>query len=266
MGKQLTGNAPATKPQPPAASALDRDEVAKFEALAEEFWDPAGPMRPLHKLNPLRIAYIRDHATRLLAPPTGAEAGAGGLRPLAGLSVADIGCGAGLLSEPMARLGAAVTGVDPSPRSIEIARAHAAATGLAIDYRATNVEALAEAGERFDVVLAMEVIEHTTDPDLFICELADITRPGGLVVLSTLNRTARSWLLGIVAAEYVLGWLPRGTHQWQRFVPPATLARLLRRRGLRILDTQGVVYRPHRDDFVTSRDLSVNYMISAVKD
>ncbi len=261
MGKQLTGTAPATPPQPQGASALDRDEVAKFEALAEEFWDPSGPMRPLHKLNPLRIAYIRDHATRLLAP-----AGTGGLRPLAGLRLADIGCGAGLLSEPMARLGARVTGVDPSPRSIEIARAHAAATGLAIDYRATSVEALAEAGELFDVVLAMEVIEHTTDPDLFICELADITRPGGLVVLSTLNRTARSWLFGIVAAEYVLGWLPRGTHQWQRFVPPATLARLLRRRGLRVIDTEGVVYRPHRDDFVRSRDLGVNYMISAVKD
>jgi 2-polyprenyl-6-hydroxyphenyl methylase/3-demethylubiquinone-9 3-methyltransferase len=263
MGKQLTGIARDAPPQPQGASALDRDEVAKFEALAEEFWDPSGPMRPLHKLNPLRIAYIRDHATRLLAP---AGAGAGGLRPLAGLRLADIGCGAGLLSEPMARLGAEVTGVDPSPRSIEIASAHAAAAGLAIDYRATNVEALAEAGELFDVVLAMEVIEHTTDPDLFICELADITRPGGLVVLSTLNRTARSWLLGIVAAEYILGWLPRGTHQWQRFVPPATLARLLRRRGLRVIDTQGVVYRPHRDDFVTSRDLSVNYMISAVKD
>ncbi|MEZ5863636.1 MAG: bifunctional 2-polyprenyl-6-hydroxyphenol methylase/3-demethylubiquinol 3-O-methyltransferase UbiG [Geminicoccaceae bacterium] len=261
MGKQLTGSARAATPQPQGASALDRDEVAKFEALAEEFWDPAGPMRPLHKLNPLRIAYVRDHAMRLLAP-----AGAGGLRPLAGLRLADIGCGAGLLSEPMARLGAEVTGVDPSPRSIEIARAHAAATGLAIDYRATSVEALAEAGTLFDVVLAMEVIEHTTDPDLFICELADITRPGGLVVLSTLNRTARSWLLGIVAAEYVLGWLPRGTHQWQRFVPPATLARLLRRRGLRVIGTQGVVYRPHRDDFVTSRDLAVNYMISAVKD
>lgn len=264
MGKQLTGNASAVPQPPPGVTALDRDEVAKFEALAEEFWDPSGPMRPLHKLNPLRIAYIRDHATRLLAA-AGAGAGAGGFRPLAGLRLADIGCGAGLLAEPMARLGAEVTGVDPSPRSIEIARAHAATTGLAIDYRATSVEALAEAGELFDVVLAMEVIEHTTDPDLFICELADITRPGGLVVLSTLNRTARSWLLGIVAAEYVLGWLPRGTHQWRRFVPPATLARLLRRRGLRVVDTRGVVYRPHRDDFVTSRDLAVNYMIAAVK-
>ena len=261
MGKQLTGSVSATNPPPSSVTALDPKEVAKFEALAEEFWDPAGPMRPLHKLNPLRIAYIRDHATRLLAP-----AGAGGLRPLEGLRLADIGCGAGLLSEPMARLGALVTGIDPSPRSIEIARAHGVLAGLAIDYRTTDVEALGEAGERFDVVLAMEVIEHTTDPDLFVCELADITRPGGLVVLSTLNRTARSWLLGIVAAEYVLGWLPRGTHQWRRFIPPATLARLLRRRGLRVIDTQGVVYRPHRDDFVTSRDLAVNYMIAAVKD
>lgn len=261
MGKQLTGSVSAKNPPPSSVTALDPLEVAKFEALAEEFWDPAGPMRPLHKLNPLRIAYIRDHATRLLAP-----AGAGGLRPLEGLRLADIGCGPGLLSEPMARLGALVTGIDPSPRSIEIARAHSALAGLAIDYRATDVETLGEAGERFDLVLAMEVIEHTTDPDLFVCELADITRPGGLVVLSTLNRTARSWLLGIVAAEYVLGWLPRGTHQWRRFIPPATLARLLRRRGLRVIDTQGVVYRPHRDDFVLSRDLAVNYMIAAVKD
>ena len=261
MSKQLTGHASATNPPPSGTGALDPKEVSRFEALAEEFWDPEGPMRPLHRLNPLRIAYIRDHAAKLPA-----ASAAGGLRPLSGLRLADIGCGPGLLSEPMARLGAEVTAIDPSPRSIEIARSRSSLTGLDIDYRTTGVEALGEAGELFDVVLAMEVIEHTTDPDLFVYALADITRPGGLVVLSTLNRTARSWLLGIVAAEYVLGWLPRGTHQWRRFIPPATLARLLRRRGLRVVDTRGVVYRPHRDDFVISRNLAVNYMIAAVRD
>ncbi len=261
MGKQLTGSTSATLQPPSHTDALDPEEVARFEALAEEFWDPEGPMRPLHRLNPLRIAYIRDHAAKLRPPSE-----TGGLRPLAGLRLADIGCGPGLLSEPMARLGAEVTAIDPSPRSIEIARSRSGLTGLEIDYRATGVEALAEAGELFDVVLAMEVIEHTTDPDPFVCALADIVRPGGLVVLSTLNRTARSWLLGIVAAEYVLGWLPRGTHQWRRFIPPATLARLLRRRGLRVVDTKGVVYRPHRDDFVISRNLAVNYMIAAIRD
>lgn len=260
MSKQQSGAAVAAPP-PPDGPGLDRGEVAKFEALAAEFWDPNGPMRPLHQLNPLRIAYVRDHALRLLRP-----AGAGPMRPLAGLRVADVGCGAGLLSEPMTRLGAAVTGLDPSPRSIEIAAAHARAAGLAIDYRTTPLDELAEAGQRFDAVLAMEVIEHTPDPDLFVCQLADLTRPGGLVVLSTLNKTLRSYLLGIVAAERLLGWLPPGTHQWRRFVPPALLARLLRRRGLRVIDTTGVVYRPHRDDFVTSRDLGVNYMISATKD
>lgn len=244
-----------------AGEAVDGREVGKFEAIASEVWDPAGPMRPLHRLNPLRIGYIRDQAHDVLG--TGAAAA---LRPLQGVGLADIGCGAGLLAEPMARLGATVTGIDPSARSIGAARAHAEAGDLEIDYRAIGVESLAEAGAVFDIVLAMEVIEHTSDPDLFICQLADITRPGGLLVMSTLNRTVKSYLLGIVAAEYLLGWLPRGTHTWQRFIEPSMLARLLRRRGFRVIDTTGVVYRPAHGDFAKSRDRDVNYMLSAVRD
>jgi 2-polyprenyl-6-hydroxyphenyl methylase/3-demethylubiquinone-9 3-methyltransferase len=256
MSKQQSG---AARGAPDAA--VDAGEVGKFEAIAERVWDAAGPMRPLHLLNPLRIGYVRDQAHALLGTPDGAA-----LRPLAGVHLADIGCGAGLLAEPMARLGARVTAIDPSPRSIGAARAHAEASELEIDYRAGLVEGLAEAGEVFDLVLAMEVIEHTADPDLFICQLADITRPGGLLVMSTLNRTVRSYLLGIVAAERLLGWLPPGTHDWRRFMPPATLARLLRRRGFRVVDTTGVVYRPTHGDFVRSRDRSVNYLLSAVRD
>ena len=254
MSKQQSG-------QPATGEAVDGREVGKFEAIAAEVWDPAGPMRPLHRLNPLRIGYIREQAQSLLG--TGAAAS---LRPFEGVTLADIGCGAGLLAEPMARLGASVTGVDPSVRSIRAARAHAAASDLEIDYRAVGVETLADAGEVFDIVLAMEVIEHTGDPDLFICQLADITRPGGLLVMSTLNRTVKSYLLGVVAAEYLLGWLPRGTHDWRRFVEPSLLARLLRRRGFRVVDTTGVVYRPATGDFARSRDRDVNYMISAVRD
>lgn len=240
---------------------VDSGEVGKFEAMAEQVWDPKGPMRPLHLLNPLRIGYIREQAHSVIG-----SGGSRSLRPLEGVRLADVGCGAGLLSEPMTRLGADVTGIDLSPRSIGAAQAHARAGDLAIDYRATAVETLAAAGETFDVVLAMEVIEHTSDPDLFIAELADIARPGGLLVMSTLNRTAKSFVLGILAAEYALGWLPRGTHDWRRFVPPATLARLLRRRGFRVLDTTGVAYRPAEREFVTSRDCSVNYLLSAVRD
>jgi 2-polyprenyl-6-hydroxyphenyl methylase / 3-demethylubiquinone-9 3-methyltransferase len=241
--------------------ALDPGEVGKFERIADEVWDPAGPMRPLHRLNPVRIGYIRDQAHRVLGTP-----GAGALRPLMDTRLADIGCGAGLLSEPMARLGAEVTGIDPSPRSIGAARAHALAGDLVIDYRAATVESVAEAGELFDLVLAMEVIEHTSDADLFICQLADITRPGGLLVMSTLSRTLKSFLLGVVAAERLLRWLPAGTHDWQRFMVPSLLARLLRRRGFRLVDTTGVVYRPSHGDFVLSRDRDVNYMLSAVRD
>jgi 2-polyprenyl-6-hydroxyphenyl methylase / 3-demethylubiquinone-9 3-methyltransferase len=266
MSKQQSARRPsaaptATKPAPASGEAVDANEVGKFEAIAENVWDPAGPMRPLHRLNPLRIGYIRDQAHTVLG--TGAAAA---LRPLEGVGLADIGCGAGLLAEPMARLGATVTGIDPSARSIGAARAHAAASDLRIDYRTIGVETLADEGAVFDIVLAMEVIEHSSDPDLFICQLADITRPGGLLVMSTLNRTVKSYLLGIVAAEYLLGWLPHGTHAWQRFIEPSMLARLLRRRGFRVVDTTGVVYRPAHGDFVRSRDRDVNYMLSAVRD
>lgn len=260
MSKQQSARIGDAETAAPPAGLVDRDEVAKFEALAEQVWDPKGPMRPLHLLSPVRIGYIREQARAVL--DTGDAAS---LRPFGGLRLADIGCGAGLLSEPMARLGATVTGIDPSPRSIEIASTHAGLGDLLIDYRTTTVEALAEAGELFDIVLAMEVIEHTPDPDLFIAELADIVRPGGLLVMSTLNRTARAYFLGILAAERVLGWLPEGTHDWRRFLAPSALARLLRRRGFRVLDATGVVFRPAHGDFVAAADRSMNYMLSAVR-
>lgn len=260
MSKQQSARRRVPDARGVAAQAVDRSEVAKFEALAAAVWDPLGPMRPLHVLNPLRIGYIRAQAAAALGTPD-----ARSLRPLAGLRLADIGCGAGLLAEPMARLGAVVTGIDPSPRSIETARAHAARGELAIDYQSCTVEALAAAGERFDIVLAMEVVEHTPDPDLFIAELADITRPGALLVMSTLNRTLRAYLLGVLAAERVLHWLPAGTHDWRRFLAPSMLARLLRRRGFRVLDTTGVAYRPGHGDFVSSADRGVNYLLSAVR-
>lgn len=243
------------------ATAGDAAELERFARLAGQWWDPAGPMRPLHRLNPVRIGYIREQAHAVLGTPDGRA-----LRPLEGVRLADIGCGAGLLAEPMARLGAVVTGIDPSPRSIGAAMAHAAAGELVIDYRAAPVESVAEAGEVFDLVLAMEVIEHTADPDLFVCQLADITRPGGLLVMSTLSRTLKALLLGVVVAERVLRWLPAGTHDWRRFLPPSHLARLLRRRGFRVIDTTGVVYRPSHGDFVPSRDRDVNYLLAAMRD
>lgn len=261
MSKQQSTTGARIPAPIPAGNALDRDEVGKFEALAAEFWNPNGPMRPLHLLNPPRIAYLRETAAAAALGTADPRA----LRPFAGLRLVDVGCGAGLLSEPMARLGAAVTGIDPSPKVIEAARAHAEAAGLAIDYRAATVEDLALADERFDITLAMEVVEHTPDPDLFIAGLADITRPGGLLVMSTLNRTARAWLGAILGAEYLLGWLPRGTHDWRRFVPPAMLARLLRRRGFRVLGTRGISYRPAEGDFVLSHDRGINYLISALR-
>ena len=261
MSKQQSAMRTSAPTPAAGATTLDPDEVEKFEALAQEFWNPAGPMRPLHLLNPLRIAYIREQAEAVLKTP-----GQRSFRPFEGRRLVDVGCGAGLLSEPMARLGADVIGIDPSPKAIAAAQAHAAAGGLAIDYRATTVEAVAAAGLTFDLTLALEVVEHTSDPDAFICELADITRPGGLLVMSTLNRTLRSYLLAILGAESVLRWLPRGTHDWRRFVPPAMLARLLRRRGFRVIDTTGIAYRLQQGDFVRSRDRSVNYLMSAVRD
>ena len=201
-------------PQPAETGTVNREEVARFSRLAGQWWDPRGPMAPLHKFNPVRLAYIRDRAAAHFGrDPTRLDS-------LAGLRVLDIGCGGGILCEPLARLGANVVGADPSENNIAIARRHAAQSGLTIDYRDTTAETLAQAGETFDVVLAMEVVEHVTDVGLFIGLAATMVKPGGLLFVATLNRTAKSFALAIVGAEYILRWLPRGTHQWDKFVTP----------------------------------------------
>jgi len=214
-------------------------------------------MHMLHRINPLQLRFIRDHACRAF------ERDAARLDCLAGLRILDIGCGGGLLSEPLARLGGEVVGADPAEANIAAARLHAADSGLEVDYRATTAEVLAQAGERFDVVLAMEVVEHVADVNLFVKLTAEMVRPGGLMIAATLNRTLKSFALAIVGAEYVLRWLPRGTHQWDKFVTPNELEIALERGGLRVIDETGVVYNPLADRWRLASDMDVNYMLTA---
>jgi len=240
------------------ASTIDPAEVAKFEAMAAEWWDPSGKFRPLHMMNPCRLDFI----TRQIAAEFGRELDAG--EPFAGLRILDIGCGGGLLSEPMARLGADVVGADAAGSNIAVARLHAEQSGLAIDYRHTTAEALAEAGERFDVVLNMEVVEHVADPRAYLAACHALLRPGGLMIASTINRTGRSFAMAIVGAEYVMRWLPRGTHDWRRFVTPDEFCDLLRGAGLDPVDRKGFVFDPLRWSWsLSSRDLAVNYAVAA---
>jgi 2-polyprenyl-6-hydroxyphenyl methylase / 3-demethylubiquinone-9 3-methyltransferase len=214
-------------------------------------------MRPLHRLNPLRLQYVRDEACRRFGrDPRQA-------RPLEGLGALDVGCGGGLLSEPLARLGATVVGLDPAPTNIAVARRHAERSDLAIDYREEEVEDVARRGERFDLVLAMEVVEHVADVPAFVGACCRAVKPGGLLIMSTLNRTLRAYALAIVGAEYVLGWLPRGTHQWDKFVTPDELADAVEAQGLSVADTRGVSYNPLADGWSLSRDTGVNYMLAA---
>jgi 2-polyprenyl-6-hydroxyphenyl methylase / 3-demethylubiquinone-9 3-methyltransferase len=240
-----------------SAPTVDADDVRRFAALAEEWWNPGGAFRPLHRLNPVRIGFIRDRLVRHFERPRKS------VRPFGDLSLLDIGCGGGLLSEPMARLGFAVTGIDAALRNIAIAKAHAAETGLAVDYRHETVEALAASGAGFDVVLAMEVVEHVADLTRFLADAARLVRPGGALVAATLNRTAKSFLFAIVGAEYVLRWLPRGTHRWESFVRPSELIPRLRRGGLRVEEITGVTYDPLIGAWSLTRDLDVNYMLWA---
>ncbi len=242
-------------------ATIDAGDVARFDRLGDDWWEPKGAMAPLHKLNPTRIRYLRDLMERHFATRVGRDAA----RPLGGLRLLDIGCGGGLLSEPLARLGATVTGIDPAPNNIAVAIRHAQALDVEVDYRVETAEILVAAGETFDVVLAMEVVEHVPQPDDFVKTACALVRPGGLLVLSTLNRTARSFALAIVGAEYVLRWLPRGTHRWQQFLTPEELAAPVRASGLRVIERKGLVYDVIRDRWVTSPDTAVNYLLAAVR-
>ncbi|MDO8875304.1 MAG: bifunctional 2-polyprenyl-6-hydroxyphenol methylase/3-demethylubiquinol 3-O-methyltransferase UbiG [Pseudolabrys sp.] len=237
------------------ASSIDTAEVERFSKLAATWWDPRGPMAALHKFNPVRLAYIRDQAAaRFGRDPRKLDC-------LKGLRVLDIGCGAGILSEPLARLGATMVGADPAEENIEAARAHAEATGVSVDYRATTAEALAEAGETFDIVLAMEVVEHVVDVPAFVESCASMVKPGGLMFAATLNRTLKSFALALVGAEYVLRWVPRGTHQWDKFVRPEELERAFEDAGLDVIGERGVIYNPLADQWRLSSDMDVNYML-----
>jgi 2-polyprenyl-6-hydroxyphenyl methylase/3-demethylubiquinone-9 3-methyltransferase len=235
--------------------SIDPAEVAKFSAMAVAWWDPAGKFAPLHKFNPVRLSFIRSET----AAHYGRDSRA--IRPFEGLSLLDIGCGGGLLSEPMARLGFAVTGADASEKNIGTARAHAAQSGLAIDYRATTAEALAVQGRQFDVVLNMEVVEHVADVPAYLAACTALVKPGGLAFVATLNKTLKSLALAKIGAEYVLNWLPHGTHDWNRFIAPAELKAMLEETGLTILKTRGVSFDPLRWDWRLSNDVDINYML-----
>jgi 2-polyprenyl-6-hydroxyphenyl methylase/3-demethylubiquinone-9 3-methyltransferase len=240
-------------------TTIDTAEVDRFSRMAAEWWDPKGKFKPLHKFNPVRLAYIRDRvAERFGRDPHSS-------RPFDGLRFLDIGCGGGLLCEPMARLGATVVGADASETNIEVAKLHAAQSGVSIDYRATTAEDLADAGEQFDVILNMEVVEHVADVPLYMSKCAQMVKPGGIMFVATINRTLKALGLAIVGAEYVLRWLPRGTHQYERLVRPDELERALAESGMTITDRTGVSYNPLADRWQKSRDLDVNYMVLAQK-
>ena len=242
------------------ASTVDPAEVAKFEAMAAEWWNPDGKFKPLHMLNPCRLDYI----VAQIAAEFGRDPA--GDRPFAGLRLLDIGCGGGLLSEPMARLGADVVGADAAERNIPVARVHAAQSGLDIDYRHTTAEALADAGERFDVVLNMEVVEHVADPAAYLAACQRLLKPGGLMVCSTINRNAKSFAMAILGAEYVMRWLPKGTHDWKKFITPDELYGMIRSAGLEPVDRKGFVFNPVSWSWsLSDRDLSVNYVTASVR-
>jgi len=240
-----------------ARTTIDQVEVDRFSAMAAEWWDPAGKFRPLHKFNPVRLTYIRD----LVSAQFGRDPKAH--RPLEGLRILDIGCGGGLLSEPMARMGANVLGADASEKNIGIAKAHAAGSGVPVDYRAVTAEALAEAGETFDVVLNMEVVEHVSDVEFFLTTCASMVRPGGMTFVATINRTMKAAALAIFAAENVLRWLPRGTHQYEKLVRPEEIEKPLTASGLTVTDRTGVFFNPLLNQWNLSKDMDVNYMMVA---
>lgn len=241
-------------------STIDPAEVAKFEAMAAEWWDPNGKFKPLHLMNPCRLDYI---TTQIAAE---FDRNLAGPHPLAGLRILDIGCGGGLLSEPMARLGADVVGADAAARNIPVAQMHAEQSGLKIDYRITTAEDMAAAGEQFDVVLNMEVVEHVADPLAYLTACRQLLKPGGLMLCSTLNRNPKSFMMAIIGAEWVMRWLPKGTHDWAKFITPAELYDLIRKAGLDPVDKKGMVFNPVSWRWsLSDRDLSVNYVTASVK-
>jgi len=248
-------------PNPPdrASSTADQEEIERFAAQSGDWWNPAGAFAPLHRLNPVRLDYIRAELLSHFRRDQRA------LRPFEGLTLLDIGCGGGLVAEPMARLGFKVTAIDAAAEAIAVARAHAEESGLAIDYRAATAESVVGEAERFDAVLALEIIEHVADRDAFFAALGQLVRPGGALIGATLNRTLRSFALAIVGAEYVLNWLPRGTHDWSRFARPSEFVLGLRRNGLTTARIAGVAYDLLTGGWSLSDDLSVNYLLTAVR-
>lgn len=246
-------------PAPDPGSSIDAREVAQFAALAESWWDADGPMRPLHALNPVRIGYIRDKALACFGGETNS------LRPLLGKKVLDIGCGGGLVAEPLARLGGQVTAIDAAAESVAIARTHAEAAGLKIDYRTATAEALLAEEKQFDIVTALEIVEHVADPNAFVATCAGLVAPGGILILSTLNRTPQAFGLAIVGAEYLLRLLPRGTHSWRKFRKPSELAGPLRASGLAVTDVSGLAFNPLTGEWSRSPSLAVNYLLCAAR-
>lgn len=241
-------------------TTIDPSEVAKFEAMAADWWDPNGKFKPLHQMNPCRLDYITTQIAMEFDRDLTAAL------PFQGLRILDIGCGGGLLSEPMARLGATVVGADAAERNIPVARIHAEQSGLEIDYRHTSAEALADAGEVFDVVLNMEVVEHVASPPAFLRACHDLLRPGGLMICSTLNRNPKSFAMAIVGAEWVMRWLPKGTHDWKKFITPDELYDLLRGAGLDPVDRKGMVFNPLAWSWsLSARDLTVNYVTASLR-
>lgn len=243
----------------PERTTIDDAEIARFSALSREWWNPAGKFGVLHKFNPVRLAYIRDQACQHFSrdPQSG--------KPFEGLRILDIGCGGGLISEPMARLGAEVIAADASRTNIEVAKIHSEESGVPVDYRETTAEALAGAGEKFDIVLNLEVVEHVADVNLFMEACCSMVKPGGLMFIATINRTMKAWGLAIIGAEYVLRWLPKGTHQYEKLVTPAEIDAALAPTGMTVVERSGVSYNPLADRWARSRDLDVNYMVLAAR-
>jgi 2-polyprenyl-6-hydroxyphenyl methylase / 3-demethylubiquinone-9 3-methyltransferase len=238
-------------------NTVDPAEIARFSALADAWWDPEGEFRPLHRFNPVRLGYIRDQICDHF------DRDKRSLKPLEGLTILDVGCGGGLVTEPIARMGAKASAIDASERNIGVAGLHAEQGGLDIEYRIAAAETLAAEEKQFDVVMALEIVEHVADIDLFMASCAALTKPGGLLFVATLNRTAKSFTLAIVGAEYILRWMPRGTHQWKKFVKPSELAHSLAGNDAEIIDMTGVTYNPLKDDWRLSKDVAVNYMLCA---